>query len=296
MASFSKVVIWGHPLHSHTNSYVFDGYFKAFKFLGYNTYWLTDRDDVSGMDFSNTLFFTEHQDDEKMPKRADCKYILHNCPAEEYAHIPSQNKLGLQVFRASCPEHNAGQYVAEKIDNGVYFGDRTLYQPWATNLLPHEIDFESAHIERTKTFNWVGTIGGQLYGNEDQINPFKRACEENGVQFAQHGPARISHEEHQRLIQQSYVAPGIHGLWQCQNGYVSDRLFKNISYGQLGVTNCRASQEFFSGELVFNEDTHQLFHDALPYLKDVHRIQGQMRFVKEKHTFINRIETILSVL
>jgi hypothetical protein len=294
--TFSKVVIWGHPLHSHTNSYVFDGYFKAFKFLGFDTYWLTDRDDVSGIDFSNSLFFTEHQDDEKMPKRADCKYILHNCPEEEYAHIPSSNRLSLQVYRASCPEHNAGQYVAEKIDNGVFFGSRTLYQPWATNLLPHEINLDFANTKRTTTCNWVGTIGGQLYGNEDQINPFKRACEENGIKFAQHGPTRVSNEDHMRLIQESYVSPGIHGLWQCQNGYVSDRLFKSISYGHLGITNCRAAQDFFSGELVFNEDTYQLFYDAKPCLGDSARIQNQMRFVKAKHTFINRIETILSVL
>ena len=292
----TKAVIWGHPLYSHTNSYVFSSFVKAFKHLGYETYWLTDKDDVSGMDFSDTIFFAEHQDDKNMPKRADCKYILHNCPSERYAHIPISNKLNLQVYRASCPEHNASQYSAQKLDDGVFYSDhdRTLYQPWATNLLPYEINLDDAGMTRVNECHWVGTIGGFLYGNINEIDPFKRACQEKGINFIQH--ASISDDDHKHLIQRSYMAPAIHGAWQCKNGYVADRLFKNISYGHLGITNCPAAQDMFKGELVYNQDTYQMFHDALPHTCNTERIRQQMQIIREKHTYVNRIKTILSVL
>ena len=41
---YNKVVIWGHPLYSHTHSYVHEAYNKAFKHLGYDTYWFHDGD------------------------------------------------------------------------------------------------------------------------------------------------------------------------------------------------------------------------------------------------------------
>mgnify|MGYP006419383869 CR=1 FL=1 len=40
--SINKVIIWGHKLHSHTHSYIHDSFYKAFKFLGYNTYWFDE--------------------------------------------------------------------------------------------------------------------------------------------------------------------------------------------------------------------------------------------------------------
>ena len=74
----SKVIIWGHKLHSHTHSYIHNSYFKAFKFLGYEVFWFDHNDDVSGFDFSNCIFFTEDQVKKGIPLRNDCKYIAHH--------------------------------------------------------------------------------------------------------------------------------------------------------------------------------------------------------------------------
>jgi hypothetical protein len=41
---YSKVIIWGHPLYSHTHSYVHEAYYRAFKSMGYDVHWFHDED------------------------------------------------------------------------------------------------------------------------------------------------------------------------------------------------------------------------------------------------------------
>lgn len=291
-----KIVVWGHPLYSHTSSYVHGSFAKAFKFLGYETYWLTNDSDLSGIDFNGALFLTEGQVDEKMPKRKDCRYVLHNCDLNKYQDVPSSSILRLQVSRESCPEHNAEQYTSQKLYDGVFFGKGILFQPWGTDLLPHEINLDDCRIPRERVSHWVGTIGGQLYGNENEIAPYKKACNENGIRFEYHGPTSTSYEENKLLIQKSYMAPAIHGEWQVRNGYVACRLYKNISYGHLGVTNCPAAINILGDTLVCNTDTFQMFHDAESHLSDYVRIMEQMKLVRDKYTYVNSIKNILWAL
>ena len=72
----SKIILWGHKLHSHTHSYIHNAYVVAFKYLGFDTFWFDDKDDVSKFDFTNSLFITEHQVDNHIPKRDDCLYFV----------------------------------------------------------------------------------------------------------------------------------------------------------------------------------------------------------------------------
>ena len=290
-----RIVLWGHKLHSNTYSYIHYGIKRAFESMGREVLWLDDSDDVSGMSFSNCIFFTEGQVDHNIPLDPSSKYVLHNCVADKYP-----NHLNIQVCRATCPEYNSLQYApeTERLSRCAFFHrpSRTLFQPWATDLLPKEIDPTWAALPRKQVCHWVGTIGGQLYGNEDQIAPFKRACEENWVQFIPHAPTHTDTNMAISLIQESCIAPAIHGRWQLDNGYANDRLMKNISYGQLGVTNSKAAQDLFEGRLVYNSDEHQLFHDALPHLGDLARIREAMAHVTTNHTYINRVATMLSVI
>jgi hypothetical protein len=64
MDAIDKVVIWGHKLHTHTHSYIHEGFFRAFENLGYPTYWFDKLDDIADFDFSNTFFITEGQVDQ----------------------------------------------------------------------------------------------------------------------------------------------------------------------------------------------------------------------------------------
>ena len=56
MTKIKKIIIWGHPLHSHTHSYIHNAFYIAFKYLGYNNYWFHDNSDIEGFDFTIKAF------------------------------------------------------------------------------------------------------------------------------------------------------------------------------------------------------------------------------------------------
>lgn len=289
-----KAIVWGVGLHQHTNSYVYAGFYKAFKHMGFDAYWLNKDSDVSGMDFSNSLFITEGQHDANIPLRNDCKYVIHNCGPKYAQALPCENYMSLQVYTNDVIKHGA-----KKVEDGVYFlktdsNDRVLFQPWATDLLPHEIDLEWAKKTRTRRIHWIGTIGGGQFGNENEINAFKAAAAGAGVSFHHRAPGSTSFEENKTLIQQSYLAPSIHGTWQTQNGYIACRVFKNISYGHLGCTNSKMAHEVLQGKMVLNGDPRQLFFDARAMENNVKFIQEAMAIVRDKHTYVNRVKSILA--
>lgn len=292
---FKQVVIWGHKLHSHTHSYIHWGFYRAFQALGYPTYWL-DNNDIINMDLSSTLFITEGQVDQLIPLRNDCWYILHNCDGGKYSSLGDKKRcITLQVYTHDCLPRNL-----TKIEECIYYNvkDRIIHMPWATDLLPHEIDTVKTTIPHRNVNNtdiyWIGSYGGGEFGNQNEINSFIHAAAISGIKFSH--LVQKSMEENINLIQKSYMAPTIVGKWQCKQGYVPCRIFKNISYGQFGITNSETIYTLFNKKIVYNPDTYQLFYDAKEKIDnlDINELYELMDFVRDHHTYINRIQTLLT--
>lgn len=292
-----KVVIWGHKLHSHTHSYIHNAFYHAFKYLKYETYWFDNGDDVSHFDFTNALFITEGQVDGKIPVRDDCFYILHNCSSPKYIHQRTSGKaISLQVYTDDVLKYNT-QEIAKCIHFDV--PGKIVYMPWATDLFPEQINQIKATMPLKKWEDkvyWIGTVGAGYFGNIEQIKPFMKACKKDHVEFIARGGT--SCEENQRLIGRSYMAPTIVGEWQQRVGYIPCRIFKNISYGQMGITNSYRVYDLFDQKIVYNADTYQLYYDAKKAMKktSLKELFTLMDVVRDKHTYINRIETLLQFL
>ena len=280
-----KIIIWGHKLYTHTTSYVHAGFFKAFKHMGFDTYWFDDLDDVSNFDFSRSLFITEGQVDKKIPKRNDCFYLLHNCDIKNYNNL---KYLGLATH--INPE--------KKEKNILYFDDNVVNMCWATDLLPIEINTDKNYNNKNlNTIYWVGTKCSGTFGNNYEIDLFVEEARKNGKNFVHSCPWRspISFEENLRLIRESYLAPTIVGSWQKENGYIPCRIFKNISYGKMPLTNSPEIKRLFGDMVVFNENTSQLFIDANEKLNTITDLEMKtvMEYVKSNHTYINRASLVL---
>ena len=292
--AFQKVVIWGHKLHSHTHSYIHNAFYRAFQSMGYDTYWFDGEDDVSNFDFSSSLFITEGQADKNIPVRTDCMYILHNVDTSDYKSLKKNNYIILQVYTDDVLSRDT-----LKIAPCIHYDlkGRTIYMPWATDLLPNEIDQVIENIpkinKKSKMITWVGTIGEGFFGNAEEINPFLREAVKHGYKFIH--KINLSVDENIKLVQASLIAPAIVGKWQKEVGYIPCRIFKNISYGKLGVTNSERVNELFEGRIVYNSDTRELFHDALKRLKTISskELKDLVFFVRDKHTYVNRIQTLL---
>jgi hypothetical protein len=291
-----KVVIWGHKLHSHTHSYIHYAFYRAFQSLGYETSWFDDKDDVSNVNFDDCLFLTEGQVDKKIPKNKNSKYILHNCSGDNYKEIDTANKINLQFFHKDVASRNL-----HKINDYTFVGHDIIHQPWATDLLPHEINESEAHNEmKNKECVWIGSYdqGNSQFQNHTELDPFFNECKKNGIRVRIINPWSnpVSPEENRKIVNRAYLAPTIQGPWQVGDYYVPCRIFKHISYGHLGITNSEFVNKVFDNKLVYDPSPTELFKKAIAKKNDpnaVNEIKFLMNEVKTKHTYINRVNNIL---
>ena len=291
-----KVILWGHKLHSHTHSYIHWGFKRAFEHLGYETHWLDAHDNITHFDFANSLFITEGQVDQNIPVRDDCYYVIHNCKPDKYQHLLANgHAVILQVYTHDCLDRKE---PALSFCFHYDISQPIIYMPWATDLLPHEIDTIKAKIGTRKAkrpvATFVGSISHGSFGNQNEVNAFKRACQEHGIQFEHGGVNKRSMEENIELMQTAQLAPSLQGAWQCKQGYIPCRIFKNISYGAIPITNAKTVYELFDKKIIYHPDSYQLGLESIKRLQtwSLNDQYKWMDLVKEKHTYLNRIESL----
>lgn len=295
---FNQFIAWGHKLHSHTHSYIHEGFIKAFNYLGYKTLWLDNNDEISDIDFTNSLFLTAGQVDDKIPIRNDCYYILHNCDFEKYKILnPNQIQI-IQVL--TLPVYTRENTFPIPDTRGYYSDKSCIYFPWGTDLLPYEIDLNIENIDsilnkRKKfTLNFIGMP-------TEPWDFLKRICTKFNYGFNQVGgfcQTNVDSDKNKQLIQESYLSMAVQDTWQLDNGYLPCRVFKNISYGRMVCTNNKTVNEFFNNKLIYNNDLEKLFNDAikfesLPFQVRKEKIIELMKIVRDNHTYLNSIKAIL---
>jgi len=304
--NITKVIIWGHPLHSHTHSYIHYGFYKAFSHLGYNTLWLDNTKELTTdlQSNENILFITEGQVDQYIPIIKGCYYLLHNCDLTKYRDAPIHILL-LQVYTKKCTNI---PYII-RIDRYIYYDKTTsefptLFMPWATDLLPNEIEENMNLLEKYKGLNTltnprVVNFVGMLTPEWMKVKQF---CLKNNLYFRAIGGYKgdnVDTNTNQKLIQTSYIAPAIQTEWQVENGYIPCRIFKNISYGKMGITNNQTVAEIFNGNIIYHPEINKTLDLALQFEKQnpifkKSRMLFLMEYVKQKHTYLNRIQVILN--
>ena len=300
-----KVVIWGHKLYSHTHSFIHSGFFKAFKHLGYDTYWFDNNDNIKDFDFAGSLFLTEGQVDAKIPLRNDCYYILHNVEQQKYrnSNVDRNKVLIIQVYTRDCLKRNELELEKcihyTKAPNEDSYS--VLYFPWATDLLPNEIEKNINNYDNINTTNNVYFVGMKIGKSDNIINSF---CKRNNLKYVQVGgfSNNVDTETNQKYVSESIIAPAIQGNnWQVEVGYVPCRIFKNISYGKMGITNNATVYELFEKKIIYDSDIDRCLELGLNFEKNTKEYKKEkvvelMNFVKEKHTYVNRIQLILKCM
>ena len=307
MTKIKKIIIWGHPLHSHTHSYIHNAFYIAFKYLGYNTYWFHDNSDITGFDFSNSLFITEHQVDKKIPKRNDCLYLVHFLEKTNYQDVNSQNLIDLKctgrdIIRKKR-ENNKIVFTPLNDKNLEFYtvinNQLTYYMLWGTDLFPEEIQKNIDNIENIKKkqkkyFFFVGSL----------TNPWRQTyhyCNANNIPFRNFGatfnekhPNNLTIKQNQEAIQQSIIAPAFQDAAQINDHYIPCRIFKNISYGRMGITNNFKVYELFDKKIIYDRNINIAIKKGIEFEKnyDKKKLIELMTYVKENHTYIQRIKAI----
>lgn len=294
---FSKVIIWGHKLHSHTHSYIHNSYFNAFKKLGYETFWFDNHDDVKNFSFDNCLFLTEGQVDQKIPLNCTSKYILHHCNINKYKNY---NHINLCNYLNDCTLGTSPNYQDSKVEKINYFTyfdskNKALYQPWGTNLFDYEFD---NFVDFNPNINEIFYVGTVWSDNINEMNKLHSACLASNKKLVICNAA--SDREAQTLVRSSCVAPDVRATHHLNVGYISCRIFKNISYGKIPATNSKYIRDFFGTNLLpYSENLENLVSCNIDFYnsKDVKNLFLFLsNEVKKNHTFETRIKNILNVI
>jgi hypothetical protein len=288
-----KFIIWGHEHYTHTHSYIHYGYFKAAESLGWDVQWLKNTKE-NALNLGNTdeyVFFTESSVDSFIPINSKAFYILHNCDMNKYSEISLKNKLVIQVFTKDVYSRNIKQ-VKNNLFEFWQEDNNTLYMPWATDILPNEINenINNLKIQKNNKALFIGSYWGGQYGNNNEIDLFKIGCQKNNIEF--NVLSQIEQTQSIKLIQNVFVAPTIVGKWQKNQGYIPCRIFKNVSYGQLGITNSKEAYEVINKLGVYNSNESELIKDALEKNNDIELRKQAMEFVRDNHTYLNRISSL----
>jgi hypothetical protein len=104
-------------------------------------------------------------------------------------------------------------------------------------------------------------------------------------------------EENMKLIQESLLAPTVVSEWQNTNEYIPCRIFKNISYGKMGITNSRIIYKLFHKKIIYDSNTITMMQkglefERLPREEKNKRVIELMEYVRDNHTYLQRIDSI----
>ena len=342
-----KIIFWGHRSTSHTNHHIFASYKRAFEFLGFATEWFDNANHPSNYKYENSIFFTFGGSDQNIPLVPHAKYILHHCEVGRYINQNCQY-IELANYLHDCTLGISPMYKeggGEKIhpwhtrntsvERLTYYSfwdekNKTLYQPWGTNLLPHEIDISLAKYEPNKSnVYYIGSIWDE---NRELLRPFAKACHDHGKHFINLCSVGIPFRPYENLaihtlkavkeklggsiygdkfryindirmqkyIFDSYISPDLRAPSHAERGYIPCRVFKNISYGAIPATNSKFISDFFStSALPFNADSYNLFLTNEEYLQSKHFQENALWLkneVRTNHTFITRAKTLLQFI
>jgi hypothetical protein len=287
-----KFCLWGLRNSGYdTFMHIYEAFERALKFMGRDVIWVDAGSNISGIDFSNTFFITldtvVDREINSIPLRKDCFYAAHN---GVMGHRDRFDGLKLLTFGMLFHQMGDKRFETTVLDNRIEFF-------WATNLLPHEIIVPNRVFRsESRVINYVSSAWNSA---SQEISDFGKTCSENGIEFRRIGggfTGAVSIPENVRLVRESYMAPALSSQYQIQVGHTPCRIFKNISYGQFGITNSPVVNDIFDGELIYDPDPKALFYKAKSELaqKSLDKLLHLMDVVSTKHTYLNRIDSLMN--
>ena len=320
-----KIIIWGfYPKNGvlqNTISYVWNSFYNAFKYLGYEVYWFPNQK-IDNFDFSNCVFISEGYDDSEIPLDKTSTYFVH-CAYNPEKYVGKVRKFIDMRYNLKKIDHPNYVYELDKentkMDIGCYYEPSTnqvidfkngkvsyriddfdkIYIGWATNLMPNEINEDDVYCARSNKVYFLGSLSSDgKYSNIHLIEEFAKECHKNKIEFVVNNFSnnQLSEDDYIDLCKESLLGFDIRCQADVEWGRISCRLYKNMSYGHLGMTNCYEAYKELDEHCIYNESASQLFYDAMSKKDDFEFIKKGVNYIKEHHTYVNRVKSMMKVI
>lgn len=298
---FNKIVIWGLKKQWHTHRFVFHAYNRILKKSGVPVVWVEDKKENQSIIEKGDLIFTASGmtgkmvppklklEDYNVPIRDDVYYCLHAENDFFIEKIKPEKYIVLRFYENESEN-------CQKLYEAVHFDakTRTLYQPWGTDLLPEE--FKKPTFCKSKFVFWIGSIWNDKnnHGNIEEIEKLKASLKKHSLWFVK--VRFIPNFLNTLLIRLSRIAPSIGGRRQVEVNYLPDRMFKNISYGQLGFSNIKKFSSIFKDCIIYDENMDTMINKVLSLSKEdyIDMIKKQQEICK-KYTIAEHMNNIFKV-
>lgn len=299
-----RIVIWGLKKRYHTHRHIHQAFYKNAKKIGYPTLWLEDEKNSQKFIRPGDLIITADPvgkmvpeklklEEYNIPIRDDIFYCLHNVKDIFTSELKKENCINLQVYN-NIVEQIEG---IEKWNTFTYFDTKTktLYQPWGTDLLFSE--FRKPVYSRSKFVFWIGSIWNDSLnrGNVNEIQELKTVLKKHGLIFI--NLRFIPDFLNILFIRLSRIAPAIAGKFQVNVNYLPCRVFKNISYGQLGITNVLKFKDILGESFVPGNTISEIVDNSLSLSKKEYldKIKAQQKMI-EKCTYEGALANIIEAI
>ena len=290
--------IKGYPL---THTYIFYGFYRAAEYLDLKIFWIDNQKDLDHISDEKTLVFCEGSFMPDLKKKSICKYVVHSVPKHliDVCRELSEKKLclNLEVFKKEALNFN-------QLNELAFFDEKsfTLYQPWATNLLPYEFeDFDYRDkIKQDDVSYYIGLLYGSGSKKANKLNTsLKKSKRETKIRCVIGASDCLA----RKLTLRSSICIDIRSGHHLEVGYVPCRVFKTLSYGREIFVNSQSIKDFLghipnlkyysSGEDLRNQ------YDNLCSINGSRKFYDQknftLNFIKNNHTFVNRLNNIIQV-
>lgn len=300
-----KIIIWGHIPDSHTHSYVHLGFAKAFSSIDYDVVWYDDSSEYANEDLTDSIVIAEKNQCKYMPYEKSSKYFIHNIEDGFYnqSKYDGDNVYNLLVYHEN---YNWNENV-KQINDFSWYDDttKTVAIMWGTDLLPDEIEKQNEVLfdNSKQNVNYIGSL------SQENSQSLLNVVSKNNKRFVNYGGYTgvrskktsygfVDSDEMIELTKDSYLNFDIRQKCHIDNGFIPCRLFKTMSYGCWIGTNSEKISKFFDGRMTINSNISDLYYqteeDSKNSTKEI--IRDNMNYVKNNHTYLNRIDTLLSIL
>ncbi|MBP7250642.1 MAG: hypothetical protein KA986_00505 [Aliarcobacter sp.] len=296
-----RIVVWGLRNRWHTHRFIHKAFYENAKKLGYEVLWLEDeKKNAKYVESGDLVIFSEvigkmvsekfKIEDYHLPITEGVYYCLHNVKEIFYEKINKKYLLHLEKY-----QNDFDNLKGNEIWNiAVYFNleKQTLFQPWGTDLLDYE--FKKPVFRKNKFIFWVGSVWNDNLnqGNFLAIEEFKMVLKKFDLKFLK--VRFVPDWMNVFFIRLSRLSPAIAGAWQVKHDYLPCRMFKNISYGQVGFSNVEKFNEILNGCNIEGSMEDMVKQVLKLNEKEYKNLVLKQQEMIKKYTYKNALENIFS--